>query len=152
MSAFTVETKIDAPAEEVWGALADIGSIHRWNPGVVSSYTMTDAAGGLGARRHCNLGGKTYLDEEVVEWRPGQRLTMRVIETNLPFKTADIRFTLRPENGGTVVAVTPDYTLKFGPLGSALDRLFVRNRYRKGMQALLTGLKRHVEHERRPHT
>lgn len=145
MSGFIVEIRIHASAEQVWAALADIGAIHRWNPGVVHSYVTTERTAGLGAGRRCDLGGKNYLKEEVVEWEPGKRLTLRIIDTSLPFKAADIRFVLHPDVSGTRVAVSPDYRLKFGPLGTILDRLYVRGAYRKGMTALLYGLKRYVE-------
>jgi hypothetical protein len=145
MSSFTSTITINAPVDEVWAVLADIGSIHRWNPGVVSSYVTTGSAEGVGSGRHCDLGGKNYLKEEVVEWGAGKGLTMRIVDTNLPFKAADIRFTLRPDRGATVVDVSPDYVLKFGLLGRALDWVYVRNSYMKGMEALLSGLKHHVE-------
>ncbi len=88
---------------------------------------------------------KNYLDEQVVEWEPGEALTMRVIGTNLPFRTADIRFRLQPEPSGTVVPVSPEYTVKFGLAGRILDVLFVRHAYKRGMTALLRGLKAHIE-------
>ncbi|MEO6457712.1 MAG: SRPBCC family protein [Chloroflexia bacterium] len=145
MSSFTTETRIDAPVDKVWAALADIGAIHRWNPGVVQSHVTTDSASGIGAGRHCDLGGRNYLKEEVVEWSMGKRLTMRITDTNLPFKSADIRFRLQAGGSSTIVTVSPDYSLKFGLLGKMLDRLYVRGNYMKGMRALLSGLKRHVE-------
>jgi len=145
MSGFTREITINAPVEQVWEALGDIGSISRWNPGVVRSYVTTVKTKGMGAGRFCNLGGKNYLDEQVVEWEPGKALTMRVIGTNLPFQNADIRFTLQPEHNATVVTVSPEYTLKYWLAGRILDVLFVRQMYKKGMTALLAGLKAHVE-------
>jgi hypothetical protein len=129
--------------------LADIGDIHRWNPGVVNSQLTTDSATGVGACRHCDLGGVNYLDEEVVEWEVGKRLTMRIVGTNLPFMTADIRFALRAADGATVVTLSPEYTLKFGPLGRLLDLLYVRRTYLKGMNDLLEGLKHYVESQER---
>lgn len=147
MSSFATKTIIDASPDEVWQALSDIGLIHRWNPGVTDSYTTSEAAGGVGAARHCDLGGTKFLKEEVVAWEPGQKLTMRINETNLPFESADIRFTLQPEGERTMVTVSPLYELKFGPLGMVLDRLYVRKSYRKGMNSLLAGLKEYVEKE-----
>lgn len=147
MANFTTSTIIHAPREEVWTALADIGSIHAWNPGVKHSHTTTEKDSGLGASRHCDLGGRNYLEEEVVEYDQGERLTMRVTESNLPFALADIRFLIETEEASTRVSVQPEYELKFGLLGVLLDRLFVRRSYEKGMQALLRGLKRHVESE-----
>ena len=146
MASFETEIQINAPAEKVWNALADIGNIYRWNPGVEKSHVTTDQATGVGAERHCDIGGKNYLDEEVVEWEESKRLTMRIIGTNMPFKTADIRFTLHSEKDDSiVVTVSPEYTLKFGPIGRMLDLLLVRRAYRKGMDELLKGLKAYVE-------
>lgn len=70
---------------------------------------------------------------------------MRIVATNLPFKTADIRFALEGRGKETLVTVSPTYRLKFGLLGTVLDAVFVRSQYRKGMINLLRGLKRHVE-------
>lgn len=145
MASFTVERFVNAPVERVWEELAHIPSIHVWNPGVKHSYATSDELTGLGAARHCDLGGSNYLKESVVEFEHEQRLTMRIDQTNLPFASADIRFTLRPEDGGTVVAVSPEYRLKLGPLGALLDAVYVRRTYTKGMGALLKGLKQHVE-------
>lgn len=145
MSSFSTEIRINAPVDRVWAALADIGTIDRWNPGVIGSQLTTNLAAGVGAARRCDLGGRNYLKEEVVEWETGKRLTLRVVDTNLPIRAADIRFTLRPDRGGTVVNVSPDYALKYGLFGKALDRAYVRGSYRKGMRALLSGLKRYIE-------
>ena len=145
MGSFKRSIEINAPVASVWEVLADIGSIADWNPGVVQSYVTGDRAGEVGAARHCDLGGKNYLDEEVVEWDEGRLLTIRVVGSNMPFKTADIRFTLSPEGEGTAVTVAPDYSLKGGVLGRLMDALVVRRMYIRGMESLLSGLKRHVE-------
>ena len=145
MSSFMKEIYIEASPETVWAVLADIGSIYRWNPGVESSQLTTEQGTGLGACRHCKLGGKNFLDEEVVLWEEGERLTMRIIGTNLPFKTADIRFALHPEGEDTRVTVSPEYTLKYGPLGKLMDAAFVHRTASQGMEALLVGLKEYIE-------
>ena len=145
MSSFATKIRIECSAKEVWKVLADIGNIHQWNPGVISSHTTTEAKTGVGSGRHCDLGGKNYLDEKVVEWEEGSRLTFQIIGTNLPFKNVDIRFHLRGDGDSTLITVSPDYRLKFGLLGKILDALFIRRMYSKGMRALLKGLKNHVE-------
>ncbi len=142
---FTVERYMAAPVGQVWEALADIGSIHVWNPGVTYSYATGEEAIGLGASRHCDLGRLGYLKEKVVEFDTEARLTMRVVDTNLPFARADIRFHLKCHDGGTTVTVEPVYRLRYGLLGAVIDRFFVRRTYRRGMGALLDGLRDHVE-------
>ena len=146
MNSFATETKIDAPVNQVWDALADIGNIYAWNPGVVASRTTSAASADLGATRTCDLGGKNFLDEEVVAWQPNEQLFMQITNTNLPFATAVIRFYLKPENDSTIVTVSPQYQLKYGFVGSLLDRVYVRENYRRGMDSLLAGLKEFVEH------
>lgn len=147
MSAFVEEIEIKASITAVWQTLSAIGEIYAWNPGVYASHTTSTQTEGIGATRFCDLGGKDFLDEKVVAWQPEEKLTMRIINTNLPFATADIHFTLRASPSGTLVTVSPRYKLKYGPLGALLDRFYVRKNYQKGMIALLAGLKRHVETE-----
>jgi len=147
MGTFATETIIRAAVDEVWRALGQIGDIYRWNPGVKASHTTSEVEDGLGATRFCDLGGGNYLDEAVVAWQPHEKLTMRIMGTNLPFETADVRFTLRPISAGTVVSVSPLYKLKYGPLGVLLDKVYVQKSYQKGMESLLAGLKNYVEGE-----
>lgn len=144
---FSETTIIEARPEIVWSVLNNIGDIYRWNPGVKHSHTTSEHQSGLRATRHCDLGGRNFLDEEVVVWEPQQKLTMRITGTNMPFKTADIRFTLQNKGDQTEVTVSPIYQLKFGPIGQLLDRFYVQNTYQKGMAALLAGLKNYVENE-----
>jgi carbon monoxide dehydrogenase subunit G len=145
MSSFSVKIQINAKPDDVWKALSDIGNIYVWNPGVKNSHLTSDVTEGIGTARYCDLGSSNYLDESVVKWESNRALTMRVTGTNLPFKSIDIRFTLREEKGGTEVEVSPVYELKFGVIGKALDALYVKKSYEKGMKNLLLGLKNHVE-------
>lgn len=145
MSQFTESIEISASPEQVWDILADIGSICEWNPGVEHSEQTNPGDVGVGATRRCELGGKNYLNEEVVVFDSPRRLTIRITDTNLPFNSADIRFSLEPNGSDTIVTVSPDYQPKFGVVGRILDKLMVRAQYRKGMQGLLRGLKNHVE-------
>ena len=145
MATFTVETIIEAPVSKVWSVLADIGSIAIWHPGVAHSHLLSKEANGLNASRYCDLGGHNYLKEKVVTWDVERHLTFRITSTNLPFRTADIRFTLSPTPKGTIVTVSPVYTLKFGLLGGVLDYLMVHRRYKAGMCELLSGLKQYIE-------
>ena len=126
MATFETEIEIEAPIEQVWDVLADIGSIYEWNPGIRESHVTSDETTGLGATRFCDLGGKNYLDEQVVEFETCRKLTMRITGTNMPFKEANIHFTLEADGDHTRVTCAPDYALKYGPLGSLMDRFYVR--------------------------
>ncbi len=145
MNEFTVNTTIDAPVSSVWAALADVGEIAAWNPGVRASRTTSAQTQGVGTCRHCDLAGKDYLDEEVVTWQENEAITFRVVGTNMPLDSADIRFTLTPQGDQTVVACSPLYKIKYGIAGTLMDKLFVERNYRNGMIELLAGLKAYVE-------
>ncbi len=145
MSEFQENISISALPKEVWAVLADIGSIADWNPGVKHSEQTSTGEVGVGATRLCELGGKNYLDEKVIAFEPYHQITIRITDTNLPFESADIRFSLEPNGDQTVVTVSPDYQLKYGWVGRLLDKVIVGKQYRKGMQALLKGLKEYVE-------
>ncbi|MEM7334471.1 MAG: SRPBCC family protein [Chloroflexota bacterium] len=149
MGTFETKTTINASKTAVWSALADIGNIAAWNPGVIKSYvTSEQQSEGLGATRYCDLGGRNFLDEEVVKWEPENALTMRVTNTNMPFKTVDIRFILTPvAENKTEIVVSPIYELKYGPVGQLMDTLFIKSTYHKGMDSLLAGLKKYLEEQ-----
>ncbi len=144
MSTFTETIEIDAPVAKVWATLADIGSIADWNPGLVGSQATNNSIG-LGATRVCDIDGKHNLDEEVVQFEPERAITFRITRSTLPFRSADIRFTLKAKGERAVVSVSPDYALKFGFVGRLLDRAIVLPAYRRGMRGLLTGLKESTE-------
>ena len=145
MSQFSTDIIINASREEVWSVLSDIGTIAQWNPGIKESYATSEQPDGPGATRFCDLGGKNYLNEEVVQWKYCEKLTLRIIESNMPFESADIHFTLEDEAGRTKVTAAPEYRIKYGLIGQLMDRYYVRNFYEKGMQNLLRGLKEYIE-------
>lgn len=149
MSTFTERTTIDAPRQNVWAALADIGTIATWNPGLIGSHRTNDLDG-LGGARRCDISSKHSLNEHVVEFEPGTAITFRITDSTLPFKTADVAFTLadHAQQARTELTVSPTYTLEYGPLGRLLDTVAVRRNYRAGMRELLEGLKRHLEQHR----
>lgn len=133
------------PPEAVWEVLADIGRIHEWNPGVLHSEQTSEGDVDVGARRHCDIGGKNYLDERVFEFEPPTRLTISIEDTNLPLRDARVRFPVESAGGGTRVRVSPSYSIKFGLLGRLLDVVMIRSQYRRGIRSLLDGLKTYVE-------
>ena len=146
MSTFIERSTIDAPRHTVWAALADIGAISTWNPGLIGSHRTNDIEG-IGGARHCDISAKHSLTEHVVEFEPTRAITFRITDSTLPFKTADIAFTLTDiaQQACTELTVSPTYTLKYGPLGRILNAVAVRRNYRAGMRDLLEGLKRHLE-------
>ena len=146
MPRFSSQIRIAAPKEKVWEVLADLGGIYKWNPGVANSHATSESRQGEGATRHCDLQGKgDYLEERAFGWREGEGYKIDVYETNLPLKRNIVEFSLTSDGDETIVTVSPDYELKFGPIGVIMDLLVARRQLRRGMEELLAGLKYHVE-------
>lgn len=150
MSKFTTQVKINAPKHEVWKVLADIGGIYKWNPGVAHSYSTSEENSGEGATRHCDLqttGGKSfgYLEERTVDWREGEGYKIDIYDSNLPIKSNVVEFTVKADEDGTIVSVSPEYAIKYGLLASLINRLFLQRKLQQAMEGLLAGLKYHVE-------
>ena len=147
MSNFSAHIKINAPKEQVWAVLSDLGSIYKWNPGVSHSYSTSESSGSEGATRHCDIKSplKGYLEERAFDWRDGEGFKIDIYDTNFPLKRNVVQFSLRADGSDTIVEVSPEYQLKFGALGAVMDRLAFNRQFRKGMKGLLEGLRYHVE-------
>ena len=74
-----VEAWLPAKPDEVWRWLADHEGMPRWLPvrEVVRRRDGAPEPDGLGAVRTIKSGGLVF-DEEIVEWKPGERLEYRV--------------------------------------------------------------------------
>ncbi|MCH8269280.1 MAG: SRPBCC family protein [Acidobacteria bacterium] len=147
MTHLSSEIRIKAPKEKVWAILADLGGIQNFHPGVKKSYYTSETKEGLGASRVCELIPMGKIEESVTEWREGEEITLAIFpkEKAPPFQTAHGRVALRQDGQGTIVTLTVDYALKFGPLGSLMDVLMVRPQFRKAVPGVLAGLKHYAE-------
>jgi uncharacterized protein YndB with AHSA1/START domain len=111
MARFSERTIIEAPREQVWEVLAEIGSIERWNPGVKRSYATSAEPGGEGATRQCDLqraNGKpaAQLEERAFDWRELEGFRIEITESSLPFSSAVVSFSPADAGSGTTVAVS----------------------------------------------
>ena len=149
MGKFSVQIRVNAPKEKVWEVLADLGAIYKWNPGVSHSHSTSESSQGEGATRHCDLqnSGRNigYLEERVIDWREGEGFKIDIYKSNLPIKRNLVEFSIEADGDNSVVTVTPDYAIKYGPIGMLIDLLVARRQLKKGMDGLLAGLRYYVE-------
>lgn len=136
---------VEAPPALVWAALARLDGLHELDPGVAASRLLGDARSGIGAARRCELQGGGWFEDRVTRWVPEHELELTLFDCTLPVARLRHAYVLTPEGGGTRVDQQQEYTLKHGPLGALLDRLFVRRKWDGGVKSFLAGLKRHVE-------
>ena len=68
MANFMRRVRIDASVEKVWAVLADFGGVSKWAPTITESRSLTEANGGVGARRTCTHVKMVVIEEVIVEW------------------------------------------------------------------------------------
>ncbi len=147
MPKFRSTIHINAPRSEVWEAIADLGDVDVFHPGVTKSYYTSEQTEGVGASRRCELKPMGSVDERAIDWRPGESVTLEVKPGPMgpPFKWAQGRMWVAEDGDGTRAGLEFEYRLKFGPIGLLLDRLVMRRQFEKMIPAVLRGLKDHLE-------
>lgn len=139
---------MEASADRVWAVLADFPNIADWNTGVTRSYATSDATGGVGAKRHCDLAPVGALEETVTGWDEGKSMEIRIDSAaKLPIAHGLVTFTLSEVDAATDVAVEYRYTPKFGFLGQLLGRFVLDGQLSKGFGSFLKDLEQASEAE-----
>ena len=146
MSIVTASREIAVPVSKVWATLSDFGGIHRYNASVESSpINEGTPSSGTGAERTCRLYDGNHIQERVVESVNEEKLTIEIFETSLPIKNSHGTFTLTSlPAGGTRIAVSMHYVVKYGPIGMLMDFVMMKRMLGGGMSGLLAGLDHHI--------
>lgn len=147
MTSVSYKIHVDAPVEKVWNILADFGGVYKYNPGVSSSHATSSSNSGVGASRHCDLKPSGSIEERIIEWNEGESYTLEIYDGAgaPPFKKAFGKLAVKPDGPGTLVTMTIDYSLKFGPVGAIMNMVMVKPFTHKATRGVLAGLKHHAE-------
>jgi carbon monoxide dehydrogenase subunit G len=110
---------------------------------VKKSFSTSDATGGVGAKRHCDLAPMGALEETVKVWEPEARLEISIDSAEgLPIRNGLAKFVLQPSGSGTQVSVVYDYQPKFGFIGELMGSLMLDGQLTKGFTGFLKDLDR----------
>jgi carbon monoxide dehydrogenase subunit G len=149
MHSISISKTINAPADKVWAALDDFGSIADFHPGLHSSATTNGVSHGLGAERVCDLkqGGPIY--ERVTKHVAGKTLGIEITDFGkLPMKHASGDFELEAVGqDATKVSIDFAFQPKFGPIGWLMAQLIMKPQLKKGLSTVITGLEEHLNSE-----
>ncbi len=146
MSQLTRQVKINAPKEKTWQILSDWGSVSNWAPTITASHITTEAKRGVGAIRSCDHTQMGNIEEEIVAWEEGTSLSYDVIKgLPMPMKSLNNTWSVSGEGADSMVTLTMDFGMKFGPLGALMAALAVRRMMHKEMGLNLAGLKQYLE-------
>lgn len=143
MTIVKVSHTTSASPKTCWHYLSDFANIDVFNSNLSKSYLLNpDHKVGVGTLRQCDLtDGKNYLREKIIEWKEGEYYVIDIYESSFPMKRQATKFGLLPQtDGGTLIYMEFDYKVKFGPIGSLMDLLFLRNFLRKGLTKVVIGL------------
>jgi len=134
---------IEAPKEDVWNILSDVSNVDLWVEPIVSASCEGDIERGVGAVRICKLKGNMIVKERWISWDEGYSFSYQADETFL-FKSAKNRWTVKPENGKTLVTTESEVVLKGGIFGKILEPLMYILSRKMGAESL-AALKYFVE-------
>ncbi len=144
MSKMVKQVRISAQEEKVWDILADFSGVASWAPTITSSHLLTDANGGIGAKRTCDHISGAAIEEVVTEWEDGEYYSYDMTTSLGPVKTLRNTWAVSTEGNDTVVTLTMDFKMRFGVLGLLMIPA-ARMMMGKEMKLTLAGLKHHVE-------
>lgn len=147
MTSINREVTVNAPAEEVWAALADFGNVATWNPNVKKSFLTSNQTQGEGISRECQLVPMGTVQEQVTSWVEGESMTIEISEfKNVPAMRAggaDIH--IRARGDQTDVHLELSYEVGLGAVGAGMNSMMLKRQFSKAATGLLAGLKHHVE-------
>ena len=135
---------IDAPAERVWKVLSDFGGVYKWAPGVTESHSTSDRNGGIDAARHCEVPGFGGIEESITQWREGEGFTFRVEPFGMIDESSST-WKITPQGDKTLVYTELNVNMRYGILGSLMEKLVIKRKIEKGTRNGLEGLKQHVK-------
>lgn len=136
---------IEAPPERVWAVLARLDALAEYDPSISKSEIRSAKREGVGADRHCEIKAGGWFRERVTVWEHERQLEFTLFDCTLPVRKLRHHYQLVEERGGTRVEQIQEYALKYGPLGTMLDALFVRRKWDTGVRSFFAALKSYVE-------
>lgn len=132
--------RVNLPANTVWAVLDDFGGIERYAPTIKRSPILTDNATGLGARRKCEFYAGGSLIEEIVDYKDGRSVTLKLTEHGMPVKTMLAKMEVTSVGDETTeVSMALDYVVKGGPLGWLLGSLILGPLMKGTFKKVMTG-------------
>ncbi len=140
MTRIIARRTINAPADQIFAAVADIENLPRTNADIKSIEFLTEQRSGTGTRfRETRvMKGREHITElEVTEYQPGERVRMVADSHGTVWDTV---FTVSPAGELTLAMDARAHKL----LPRLLNPLF-KGMFRKGIEKHLDALKTHLE-------
>ncbi|TDF39299.1 SRPBCC family protein [Alteromonadaceae bacterium M269] len=126
---------IEASPEKTWSVLAALENLSQWSEPVLSSKYVGEQRKGVGTQRVCELSNSVTITEKWVDWVEGVTYTYEGF--NLPLvKFAKNKWSVKSENGKTLLSTESEVVLKGGILGRLLEPIMLIISNKMGADAL----------------
>ncbi|MBI3271224.1 MAG: SRPBCC family protein [Planctomycetes bacterium] len=141
------EIELTAPPQVVWDYVQDYARRQEWDRSVARAEKLGDGPLRAGAVLRLTTppqGGASFTwDAEYVTFDPPRKSAVKMAaSTGLhPFRTMAGSWAYDERGGGTLFRMTMHYNLKWGWLGLALDRVFLRRRIARTLRESLEALR-----------
>ena len=139
------EIKINAPIKKVWSVLIDLEQVGAYNPLVKSVKYITDNRTGVGASRECHFQPNGSSKERITALDEMKSISMEMYESDWPLQYMKWTNYLTSDNGTTSLKTVTEYKMKFGILGTVMDTMMMKPKFKKTLNELFISLKKHVE-------
>ncbi len=126
---------IDASPETTWVFLTDLENISSWSEAVLSSECKGERKRGIGAERTCRLSKNTVITECWTSWEEGESYTYEGFDLPL-VKSAQNTWSVKAENGKTLLTTESEIVLKGGIFGRLLEPLMLLISKKMGSDSL----------------
>ena len=136
---------IDASTETVWTALAQFDQIDKWSKSVTAAEYVTNQTSGVGTARTLEIPQLGTVIETATEWQDGESIKYTINGFPSLFKSVQNRWSLEPFGDQTHVALTAEFAMVGGAVGTFLGKVLVVRRMQKVNLDLLIDFKKYVE-------
>ena len=142
MTTVKSDIKINAPKNEVWDIIADLGAISNYHPFATQSRYITQEKEGLGAARYCYVLPDIEVNEIVTDWESGQTIAVELdfLGGQAP-PVKEVRNTLTissADDGDTGVKMVMDFNFDGDPQ--------MEEEIKKQFKTLMDGANRGLKH------
>jgi hypothetical protein len=139
------EVQAACPPARIWALLADLKAVERYNRGVKRAAIEGVQRSGVGAQRSCELVPQGRVVERVTHWEEGRALGLEVVESDWPIHFMRWVTCIEPNDGGTRITQSLEYSVKLGPLGWLFDRLVMKRKLTAALDDVFASLAKHAE-------
>ena len=145
MKEIQAQVTINKPTDDVWKILSDLTAMGNYMPGIQNVYFTSDSKSGVGAARHCIFEDGIELSERVIKWDEDRGYTLETTQfVNVPMKSNQITFSLKPDGNKTIVSQSMLYEMKGGILAPIME-IMATGTMKKALNGALSGLKNYAE-------